>query len=143
MRRVPGAIAGLAAALTLTACSLTQPSSPSTPKVDLTGGTWQVRNINGAAVGDEAKSTLQFGNDGRVSGRGGCNGYSGTVEISGASMIIGQLISTKMACAPPAMNQETDFLAALQATRSYRMDGMTLVLSDATGKSRLSLVRSP
>jgi putative lipoprotein len=79
-----------------------------------------------------------FGNDGRVSGRGGCNQYSGTVELEGASIIISHLISTKMACAPAQMDQETRFMSALQAARTYKMtEDNRLVFSDATGKPRL------
>ena len=129
-------------AMTLAGCSLMQPNSTSTPKVDLVGGTWVAEDIDGAGVIDNAQSTLEFGNDGRVSGRGGCNRYGGTIEIKGASIIVGELISTKMACPPAVMDQESKFMSALQATRSYRMDeGNKLVLSDATGASRLRFSR--
>ena len=118
------------------------PAPTSTPKVDLIGGTWIAEDIDGVRVIDNAQSALQFGNDGRVSGRGACNGYSGTVDLKGATMILGQLALTKMACPPAVMDQENRFMAALQATRTYRMDeGNKLVLSDATGKPRLRFSR--
>jgi putative lipoprotein len=132
----------LIATTSVTACSLMQPNSTSTPKVDLTGGAWVAEDIDGAGVIDDAQSTLEFGNDGRVSGRGGCNRYGGTVELKGAQLIVGELIATKMACAPALMDQETKYMAALQATRTYRMDeGNKLVLSDATGRPRLRFSR--
>lgn len=135
-------ILSVAVAFALAGCSLIQPSSVSTPKVDLTGGTWVAEDIDGKGVIDNAQSTLVFGNDGRVSGRGGCNQYSGTVELKGASMIFSQLASTRMACAPALMDQETRFTAALQATRTYGMSADNkLVLSDATGTPRLKLSR--
>jgi putative lipoprotein len=128
--------------LSASGCSLVQPNSTSTPKVDLVGGTWVAEDIDGAGVIDNAQSTLVFGNDGRVSGRGGCNGYSGTVDFKGSQIVVGELMSTKMACASAVMDQETRFVAALQATRTYRMDeGNKLVLSDATGKPRLRFSR--
>jgi putative lipoprotein len=140
--RIPGLILVGIALMCLAACSLMQPSSPSTPKVDLVGGTWALEDIDGAGVVDDAQSTLEFGPDGRVSGRGGCNRYSGNVEVKGASIVVGELISTKMACAPALMDQETKFLAALQATRTYRMnEDNKLVLSDATGRQRLRFSR--
>ncbi len=133
---------GMIVAAVLAGCSLVQPSSALSPKVDLRGGTWVAEDIDGAGVVDNAQSTMVFGNDGRVSGRGGCNQYSGTVELKGASLILSQLISTKMACAPALMDQETRFLAALQAARSYKMnEDNELVLSDATGKPRLRFSR--
>jgi putative lipoprotein len=62
--------------------------------------------------------------------------------VTGASIVVGELISTKMACAPALMDQETKFLAALQATRTYRMnEDNKLVLSDATGRQRLRFSR--
>jgi heat shock protein HslJ len=91
---------------------------------------------------DNAQSTLVFGTDGRVSGRAGCNQYGGSVTLNGASMILDQVFSTKMACTAPAlMDQETRFLEALQATRSYRMEGPKLVLVDGSGKARLRFDR--
>jgi putative lipoprotein len=130
------------AIVTIAGCSLVQPNSGSTPKVDLVGGMWVLEDIDGAGVIDDARSTLEFGTAGRVSGRGGCNGYSGAVEVKGASMIVGELISTKMACAPALMDQETKFMAALQATRTYAMNEENkLILRDATGRSRLRFSR--
>ncbi|MEP7245692.1 MAG: META domain-containing protein [Gammaproteobacteria bacterium] len=128
-------------AIAVSGCSLMAPNSTSTPKVELTGAAWIAEDVDGAGVIDDAQSTLEFGTDGKVSGRGGCNRYGGSVSLSGASMIVGELFSTKMACVPALMDQETKFLAALQATRSYRMDDTKLVLVDATGKARLRFSR--
>ena len=141
MRALNWGLAGVVA-LWVAGCSLMQPNSTSTPKVDLIGGTWVAEDIDGAGVVDNAQSTLVFGNDGRVSGRGACNSYGGTADLKGAQVIVGELMSTKMACAPAVMDQETRFMAALQATRTYRMDeGNKLVLSDATGRPRLRFSR--
>jgi putative lipoprotein len=136
-------LAGVAAVLVLvTGCSLMRPDSPSTPKVELTGSTWVAEDIDGKGVIDNAQSTLVFGTDGRVSGRAACNQYGGEVTLNGASMVVDQVFSTKMACTAPAlMEQETRFLEALQATRSYRMDGTKLVLLDGTGTARLRFDR--
>lgn len=136
--------AGFVGVVTLLAsgCSLMQPSSATTPKVDLLNSTWIAESIDGAGVIDNAQSTLVFGPDGRVSGRAGCNQYGGAVKIGGASMIMDQVFATKMACMAEAlMDQENRFLQALQATRTYRMDGTKLVLVDGTGKPRLVLDR--
>jgi putative lipoprotein len=114
----------------------------STPKVDLIGGTWVAEDIDGAGVIDNAQSTVQFSSDGRISGRGACNSYGGTVDLKGAQIIIGELLSTKMACPEAVMDQEARFMAALQATRTYRMEeGNELVFADATGTPRLRFSR--
>jgi putative lipoprotein len=136
------ACAGIVAAVTMNGCSLMEPASTQTPKADLIGSTWIAEDIDGRGVIDDAQSTLVFGNDGRVSGRAGCNQYGGAVTLKGASMIVDQVFATKMACAAEAlMNQETRFLNALQATRSYRMEGTKLVLVDGEGKGRLRFDR--
>jgi putative lipoprotein len=129
-----------AAWLAVAGCSLMRPDSVDTPKADLTGA-WLAEDIDGAGVIDDAQSTLEFLADGRVGGRGGCNRYGGSVKVSGASILMSELFSTKMACAPALMDQETRFTAALQAARSYRMEGSKLVLVDATGKARLRFAR--
>lgn len=135
------ALVGVAFALA-SGCSLMRPASPSTPKVELTGSTWVAEDIDGKGVIDNAQSTLVFGTDGRVSGRAACNQYGGKVTLNGASMIMDEVFSTKMACTAPAlMEQERRFLEALQATRSYRMDGTKLVLLDASGMPRLRFDR--
>jgi putative lipoprotein len=118
-------------------------SNPGTaPKVDLVGSTWLAEDIDGGGVIDNAQSTLVFNKDGRVSGLAACNQYGGTVKLSGESMIIEDVFSTLMACTAPAlMDQETRFLEALRATRSYRMNGTKLVLVDGSGKERLRFDR--
>src|SRR5262245_36386444 len=85
------------AVVVLSGCSLMQPNSTSTPKVDLVGGTWVAEDIDGRGVIDDAQSTLVFGTDGKLSGRGACNGYGGTVDVKGAQIIVGELMATKMA----------------------------------------------
>lgn len=141
MRRMLTALMGIAW-VALAGCSLIRADSADTPKVDLTGA-WLAEDIDGGGVIDNAQSTLEFGTDKRrVSGRGGCNRYGGSVNLSGGSLLMSELFSTKMACAPALMDQETKFMAALQAVRTFRMDGDKLVLVDATGKARLRFART-
>lgn len=95
---------------------------------------WVAQSIDGKAVIDPGRVTLAFA-DGRVSGRGGCNLYSGPAEIGRGTLKIGALISTKMACADNGMmQQESAYLNALQSAErySFRPDG-ALVVATATG----------
>lgn len=52
---------------------------------------------------------------GRVAGRGGCNRYTGPFTVQEASLdaATGAMVSTKMACAPPAMEVEDRYLRSL------------------------------
>ncbi len=63
---------------------------------------------------DSILVTAQF-DAGRVAGRGGCNRYAGpfTVEVASLEVATGPMVSTRMACAPPAMEVEDRYLAAL------------------------------
>jgi len=86
----------------------------------LTRQDWVAETIAGQPVINPGRVTLAFV-EGRVSGRGGCNIYSGPVEIGNGTLKVGPLISTKMACGEPGlMQQESAYLGALQSARSYR-----------------------
>src|SRR5262245_15911561 len=87
----------------------------------LTRQDWIADSIAGKPVIQQGKLTLAFV-EGRVSGRGGCNVYSGPVEFAGGKIKIGTLISTKMACVEPGlMQQESAYLNALRTAQRYRM----------------------
>jgi heat shock protein HslJ len=80
---------------------------------------WVATSIVGKPVIQPGRVTLSF-NEGRVSGRGGCNLYSGPVEYGNGAIKIGPLISTKMACAEDGlMQQESMYLNTLQSTERY------------------------
>ena len=129
------------ASLTLNDSAGTAVATFDAVSTDLTGTSWTVTSYNNgkqAVVGVLADTTLTvlFGESGQISGAGGCNNYSGSYKSDGVSSIeIGPLMSTMMACADPegVMDQETQFLAALQAATVYTIDGSTLEMRDADG----------
>jgi len=86
-------------------------------------------------VGDPAGAErfVQFTGGKRLVGSGGCNRYSGNVSTGGEALRIGPLRSTRMACAPELMQQETAFLRALESATSARREGDRLELRTATG----------
>ncbi len=95
---------------------------------------WVAQSIAGKAVINPGRVTLAFA-DGRVSGRSGCNLYSGPTEIGRGTLKIGALISTKMACAESGMmRQESAYLNALQSAERYKFgpDG-ALTIETGTG----------
>ena len=96
--------------------------------------TWLAEDINGGGVIDNAQSTFTVASDGKVTGRGGCNGYFAQATIDGNSIKIGKAGATMMACAPALMDQERKFLAALEQAATFRIDGDgKLFLVDANG----------
>lgn len=85
--------------------------------------------------------TLQY-MDGRVTGNSGCNQYSGPLvrAADGAITTIGPFISTRRAClSEVAQQQETQFLARLQAATIMRTEGNTLTIDYRNGNDAGSL----
>ena len=100
----------------------------------LFGTTWLAEDINGKGVIDDAQSTFSVTSDGKITGRGACNGFFAQAEIKGDKITIGKAGATMMACAPAVMDQERKFFAALEAAAAYRIDGDgKLFLVDAKG----------
>lgn len=81
--------------------------------LDLLAGGWRVIRLGEAPVPPEVTITLEFGRDGRVAGRGGCNRYTGPYTLTGEGLSFGDLASTRMACPQPQMEAEARFLGLL------------------------------
>jgi len=81
--------------------------------LDLLAGGWRVIRLGDAPVPQEVTITIEFGRDGRVAGRGGCNRYSGPYTLTGEGLSFGDLVSTRMACPQPQMEAEARFLGLL------------------------------
>jgi putative lipoprotein len=99
-------------------------------------GAWLAEGIDGGGVIDDLQTTLEIGADGKVSGSGGCNRFSGSATIEGDKISFGELAATEMACAEAVMDQEMKFHGALAAARTFRIDPAQrkLFLSDDAGK---------
>ena len=67
--------------------------------------------------------------DGRASGFGGCNTFTGGYELDGESITIGPLAGTLMACEEPKMDAEAAYLPALEAADAWAVEDGELVLS--------------
>lgn len=88
----------------------------------LQGATWIVEDINRGGVIDNSRLTLTFGTDGRVSGSGGCNSFSGTYSADGSSLTLGPLAMTRRACLGEALNaQETRYTSALTGPLTWEI----------------------
>jgi hypothetical protein len=85
--------------------------------------------------------TLDFQGE-EISGSAGCNRYSADYQSSGDSLRVGEIAVTEMACPEPAgiLEQETAYLAALQAAASYRLAEDQLAILDESGEQVLLFV---
>lgn len=125
--------------------SYTKNPGPAAP-APLTGGTWVLKSYidyKGEIYTPSAGTTitLQFSDDGKISGNAGCNNYFGTFTQTGAnSLVIRDIGSTKMACADQIMVVENSYLGMLPQLNSFYIAGNELFLSDGTGKVTLNYV---
>lgn len=100
-------------------------------------GSWEVIGYNNdqsavVSVVEGTDPVFEFTDD-QVSGTAGCNQLSGTYSVDGATVEIGPLIGTKMACLEPdgVMEQEAALSAALEAAATFSIEGDTLEMRRA------------
>lgn len=151
----------LVTSLLLAACTTTTPTAAPTPtSVPPTQApTPVVVDVNKlyanpwvlVGYGDPANPTVVQGgltltllvtSDGQLSGFGGCNNFSGTVQVStDGSMSVGPLATTLMACAT-GMDQETAYLSALQNARSFNFtsEGRLQIMYGPEGAANQALI---
>jgi heat shock protein HslJ len=106
-------------------------------------GEWNVTGYNNgkqAVVSPIAGTTLTavFTAD-AVSGSAGCNDYNGPYKLDGTKVTIGPLATTRKACDQAIMDQETEFLTALQTPATVEQTGATVTLRDASGAMQVTL----
>jgi len=116
--------------------------------ISLTDGTWVMTSYNNgkqAVVGALADTevTAVFGADGRLSGTAGCNTYNAPYTVDDNKIKIGLTISTMMACPQPIMDQETQYLAAIQLAATYNIQGTRLELRSAADALLASYTHQP
>lgn len=98
--------------------------------IDLNGTAWLLNSLNGDAPIAGSEITLSF-EEGRLTGRSGCNLYSGDYAIEGeGDFLSGPFEVTEMACLDPmgVMDQEVDYLQILQGanTIARQADELTI-----------------
>ncbi len=115
---------------------------------DLADTSWDVISYNNgreAVVGLllDTEITANFGVDGMVSGNAGCNNYFAGYTVDGENLSIEMPASTFMFCSEPpgVMEQENEFLAALQSAATYSVQGDQLMMRTADDQLALIMVR--
>jgi heat shock protein HslJ len=101
----------------------------------LSGTNWSMLYYNNgkdalvsALAGTEV--TALFNVDENLTGSAGCNNYGASYQASGSMTEIGPVATTRMYCSEPEgiMEQESEYLTALQSAASYRIEGQELSL---------------
>ena len=92
-------------------------------------GGWRVIRLGDAMPPEGVTVTIMFDREGRVSGRSGCNRFSGGYTLTGEGLSFGNMAVTRMACPPPMMETEQQFLDLLKTiTRATPGDNAQLRL---------------
>ena len=132
----------LAVTMALAGCAVAAPQSNPPTAPHLEGTQWRFVTLRGKSIPDAVHATLRFDDQGRVSGRGGCNSYGGSFASGNdGALHFGQMMSTRMACLQPAGAMETEqgVLRALNDTVHVRVQGGGMTLLDVSGTALATL----
>jgi len=108
------------------------------PGALIEGLDWRVVEIGGRAVPEGVEASLRLA--GRsVAGRGGCNRFTGTFDLTGETLTIGPVAATMMACPGEQMAAERALFDAFAATRGFDIgaDGALILLGSRGPVARL------
>lgn len=114
----------------------------------LAGSNWRVVGINNgrggvASLVAGSSVTVSFAADGRASGSAGCNQYTAGYVSEGQKLRFSAPASTRKMCAgDDLMTQEHNFLRALEAVATMRIDGDRLEMRSADGALMVSATRA-
>ncbi len=109
----------------------------------LAGAEWIVEDIGRRGIIDSSRVTLNFAEDGGLSGAASCNRYATSLSIGGEGVSMGQIAATRMMCPEALMNQEQAFFAALAAVGRFDIDetGALLLYDPAAAEPVLTARR--
>jgi heat shock protein HslJ len=140
---------GACAARTGTGSAVSGGAGAGSGQATLEGVTWQLATLDGRAVSPlepmgsrPALPELVFGPQGRVGGFSGVNRMFAEMpaaDVRAGRVDFSKIGMTMMAGPPEAMDLERRFTAALAQATRWRIDGSTLVLADAAGKTVVTL----
>lgn len=111
-------------------------------------GSWSVIGINNGrqalvSVTTGTNVTMDFSDDGKVSGSAGCNQYTGRYEADGSRIrFIAPAATRKMCPGDGVMEQEQSFLKALEVATTLRVEGNRLELRDDKGAMQVNATRA-
>lgn len=116
---------------------------------EIAGGLWIVTGINNGrqgVVSTLAGTTLslELNSRGRLSGTAGCNRYAAAVQLGKGTLRVEPPAATRRICSRPrgVMEQEIQFLSALESAGQWRIEGERLELRRPDGALAVTLRRA-
>jgi heat shock protein HslJ len=136
------AVIGAVAVVPAAGCGGGSGGGAASPAASLEGQAWTLAAYQDGTTSvpvPEGVSAVAVFAGGTVSGHGPVNSYSGPYKVTGDDGIaIGPIASTMMAGPAKAMKVETAYFTALEAAKSYRVNGDQLTLADDEGTTLLT-----
>ena len=116
--------------------ALTTAAIPAIPPATLTSNTWKLAwfdDTNGvwSKVAEGSTITATFLNEGKVTGSGGCNGYSADFQLGGTPRIFfHRPVVTARECQTPTgvMSQESAYFTDLEWAETYSITNNQLII---------------
>lgn len=125
------------------ACFLLRAEDPA--GLQLEGVEWELLDAAGKRLempDGKPGPWIRFGaSEKKVSGNGGCNGFSGTYSSDKDLIRFESVIATRMACSPARNALEREFLSALEHAARWKIDQDQLLLLDGSGEILARLAR--
>ena len=105
------------------------------PEILFADANWTLALLGDETLISERQLSIRF-EDGRVSGSGGCNRFTGGYRLTGEALTLNRLATSQMACAMDVMAQENSLLARLaQVSMLDLTDDGALVLRTGRGET--------
>lgn len=109
----------------------------------LVGTVWKVTgtvaNEAVSSVPADSTASITFADDGTVTVDTGCNGGSGSVEITDTALVFGPIATTLVGCEPDVAELEASVVAVLQGEVTYEINGSVLSLRTGDGADEIGL----
>lgn len=106
----------------------------------LAGTSWQLLQLGSNGALSENLPTLTFSTDGKVSGSGGCNTFTGSVTESGMHITFGAIAASRKACSEQVNAQEAAYFKALEQAQTFENRATSLLINTKAFDEPLSFV---
>lgn len=107
-------------------------------------GLYAIKYLNNgkhAVVSVKTPITMQLSRDGKMSGSTGCNLYTTSYTVKENQLTIGLPATTRKMCPPELMEQEQQFLNALEKGANISRNGEKWEVRDTAGALQFSLIK--
>ena len=100
-----------------------------------------INNGKQAVVSVQHPITMYLGADGKMNGNGSCNQYTTSYTVKEKQITIGVPATTRKMCSPELMEQEQQFLNALQKSFNISRNGEKWEIRDSAGALQFSMTK--